>query len=52
MTRPIALLWAAAIMAVAALNIAGILPDWTTVAAILTLPPLAAGSAQRYGAAR
>ena len=42
----------AAIVAVAALNIAGILPNWTTIAAILTLPPLAAGSAQRCGAAR
>ena len=52
MTRPIALLWAAAIMAMAALNIAGILPKWTTIAAILTLPLLAAGSARRCGAAR
>lgn len=52
MTRPIALLWAAAIMAVAALNIAGVLPDWTTIAAILTLPALATSRARRCGAAR
>ena len=52
MTRPIALLWATAIIAVAALNIAGILPDWTPIAAILTLPLLAVGSARRCGASQ
>ncbi|NVD44589.1 hypothetical protein [Qipengyuania atrilutea] len=30
--------WGLAILATGLLNIAGVLPDWTTVAAILTLP--------------
>ena len=51
MPKTIAILWAAAIMAVAALNIADILPDWTTTAAILTLPLLAVSQRLRCGAA-
>ena len=31
-------LWGLAILCVGLLNIAGILPDWTTITAILTLP--------------
>ena len=31
-------LWGLAVLAVALLNIADVLPDWTTFAAILTLP--------------
>lgn len=38
MTRIRALIWGTAVMAIALLNIADILPDWTTIAAILTAP--------------
>jgi len=34
-------LWGLAVFAVALLNIADVLPDWTTFAAILTLPYVA-----------
>ncbi len=37
-------LWGLAVLAVALLNIADVLPDWTTFAAILTLPYLATRS--------
>ena len=33
--------WGAVVILVALLNIAGVLPDWTTFAAILTLPYVA-----------
>jgi len=42
MSRKVSILWALAILGVALLNIADILPDWTTIAAILTLPAMAA----------
>ncbi len=46
-------IWAAAIVAIALLNIAEILPDWTTFAAILTLPFAASISRrQRCGQGR
>lgn len=38
MTNRTAMAWGAAIVAVGLLNIADILPDWTTIAAVLTLP--------------
>ena len=38
MTTLQAALWGLAILAVALLNILDVLPDWTTFAAILTLP--------------
>ncbi|MDR7100912.1 hypothetical protein [Croceicoccus sp. BE223] len=41
MTDRIAMAWGAAIVAVGLLNIADVLPDWTTIAAILTLPLVA-----------
>ncbi|MXO68985.1 hypothetical protein [Pelagerythrobacter marinus] len=34
-------LWAIAVVTVALLNIADVLPDWATIAAILTLPFMA-----------
>ena len=37
-----AILWAAAILFVALLNIVDVLPDWATIAAVLTLPFMAA----------
>ena len=37
-------LWGLAVLAVALLNIADVLPDWTTFAAILTLPYVASRS--------
>lgn len=38
MTRTRALLWGVAVIAIALLNIVDVLPDWTTIAAILTAP--------------
>ena len=38
MDRKFAIAWGAAIMAVAVLNIIDVLPDWTTIAAVVTLP--------------
>lgn len=52
MPTTFALLWAAAIMGVAALNIADVLPDWTTIAAVLTLPLLAVIRSRQCGAAQ
>lgn len=40
-------LWAIAVFAVALLDIADVLPAWTTIAAILTLPFMAAVSGMR-----
>ena len=37
-----AILWAAAVLCVAVLNIIDVLPDWATFAAVLTLPFMAA----------
>lgn len=45
-------LWALAVIAVAVLNIVEILPDWTTVAAVLTLPFFATATGTRCGSAR
>lgn len=45
MNRISPFVWGAAVVFVALLNIAGILPDWTTITAILTLPFLASRSA-------
>ncbi|MCJ1961713.1 hypothetical protein [Novosphingobium mangrovi (ex Hu et al. 2023)] len=42
MSRNTSLLWGAAVMGVALLNIAEILPDWTTITAILTMPAMVA----------
>ena len=40
-------LWGSAVILVALLNIAGVLPDWTTFVAILTLPYLAVTTGRR-----
>ena len=45
MTHIRALLWGLAVMAIALLNIVGILPDWTTIAAILAVPIFVSGNA-------
>ena len=42
-------LWGLAVLAVALLNIADVLPDWTTFAAILTLPYVAISNGARCG---
>lgn len=42
-------LWGVAVLIVGLLNIAGILPDWTTIAAILTLPFAATATGMRCG---
>ena len=42
-------LWAFAVIAVGALNILDVLPDWTTIAAVLTLPFMAATTRNRCG---
>jgi hypothetical protein len=34
--------WAIAVAGVGALNVVGVLPDWATIAAVLTLPALLA----------
>ncbi|NCP19664.1 MAG: hypothetical protein GW855_10970 [Erythrobacter sp.] len=47
MTKISPFLWGAAIILVALLNIADVLPDWTTIAAILTLPFVAAATGMR-----
>lgn len=52
MKRSVAIFWAAAILGVALLNIADILPDWTTFAAILTLPLLATVTGRNCCASR
>jgi|GEM_PF-1324080 len=44
MSRKIAIIWGAAIIAVALLNIADILPDWATFATVLTLPFVASAT--------
>ncbi|WP_374407557.1 hypothetical protein [Pelagerythrobacter sp.] len=44
--------WAFAVMAVAVLNILDVLPDWTTIAAILTIPLLATSCGNRRDAER
>lgn len=49
MTTARPLLWATAVMTVAVLNIVEVLPDWTTIAAVLTVPLFVAA---RCGAAR
>lgn len=41
MSRKVSFAWGAVVIAVALLNIADVLPDWTTIAAILTLPVMA-----------
>ena len=40
-------LWGAAVIIVALLNIVDVLPDWATIAAILTLPFLAGATGTR-----
>lgn len=47
MTYRLPLLWGLAIFAVALLNIVDVLPDWATIAAILTLPLLASVTRMR-----
>jgi len=47
MTNRKAVLWGAGIIGVALLNVAGVLPDWTTFVAISTLPALAVSSRRR-----
>jgi len=42
MSRNVSLLWGGGVIAVALLNIAEVLPDWTTIAAILTMPAMVA----------
>ena len=42
-------LWGIAVLLVAILNIVGVLPDWTTIAAVLTLPFVAAMTGMRCG---
>lgn len=42
-------LWALAVIAVAVLNILDVLPDWTTIAAVLTLPFMAAATGSQCG---
>lgn len=42
-------LWAFAVIGVAVLNVIEVLPDWTTVAAVLTLPFMAATARNRCG---
>lgn len=44
-------LWVLAVIVVAVLNIAEVLPDWTTIAAVLTLPFFAAATRNRCGSA-
>lgn len=44
-------LWALAVIAVGILNILDVLPDWTTIAAVLTLPFMAATTGNRCGRA-
>lgn len=44
-----AILWALAVLGVAVLNILDVLPDWTTFAAVLTLPAMAGLRACRCG---
>lgn len=39
-----ALIWGTAVMAIALLNIVDVLPDWTTIAAVLTAPFFLDGS--------
>jgi len=39
-----ALVWAFAVIAIALLNIVDVLPDWTTIAAVLTAPFFLSGS--------
>ena len=41
------ILWGLAILAVALLNIVDVLPDWATIAAILTLPFVAIATGTR-----
>ncbi|MEL7782109.1 hypothetical protein AAG607_03635 [Citromicrobium bathyomarinum] len=41
--------WGAVVILVALLNIAGVLPDWTTFAAIVTLPYVAISNGARCG---
>lgn len=41
MTNKTAILWGAAILLVAILNILDVLPDWATFVAVLTLPLMA-----------
>lgn len=43
------LLWALAVGAIALLNIVEALPDWTTIAAVLTLPFFAGAARMRCG---
>jgi len=43
------LLWGAAVVIVALLNIVDVLPDWMTFAAILTLPFVAVSTGMRCG---
>lgn len=38
MKRTVAIAWGTAVVAVAMFNIADVLPDWATFAAVLTLP--------------
>ncbi|MCD1622364.1 hypothetical protein [Citromicrobium bathyomarinum] len=42
-------LWGAAVIIVALLNIVDVLPDWATIAAILTLPFLSVATGTRCG---
>lgn len=42
MPLKVTILWALAIIGVALLNVIDVLPDWTTIAAILTLPAMSA----------
>ncbi len=42
MSRNTTLAWGAAVIGVALLNIADVLPDWTTFAAILVMPAMVA----------
>lgn len=47
MKRKSAYLWGAAVVAVGLLNIFDVLPDWTTIAAVLTLPFVASATGMR-----
>lgn len=41
------LIWGGVVMAIAVLNILDVLPDWTTIAAVLTLPFMASVAQRR-----
>lgn len=47
MNRKLVRSWAIGVAVVALLNILGVLPDWTTLAAVLALPFAMSGAAAR-----